>query len=279
MKKIFLYSGMLIVAIISINACNEVEYLYNSPAGIYFDFKDSVSSRQVYSFAYTPGMWEHTLYLPVKISGKRAKHARSFKVETVKPETTAENTVHYALPQQYIIAADSGTYRIPITLFNTDPRMDDSTFVLSLRLLPSDEFHVDFPHKITAQVSFSNRLEKPVWWDYDSWRSSLGDYSRTKHQLFLISSGTIDLSDPQTESEKTMQSLNYIIKFKTFITDPLAWTAKHEDYAMDEIAPGSMYQFYEKAKPDKRYTCIRMNMGPLGFKFGFLDENGGMIQY
>lgn len=279
MKRLFLYCGMSIIGLVAMNACSEVEYLYNSPAGIYFDFKDSASSRLVYSFAYTPGVREHTVYVPVKIAGERANRQRSFAVEIMKPQTTAEDTVHYQLLQPNIIAADSGTYRIPVTLRNIDPRMDDSTFVLSLRLLASDEFHVDFPHKTTAAVSFSNRLEKPVWWDYDSWKSQLGEYSRTKHQLFLISSGTIDLSDPQTEGEKTMQSLNYIIKFRTFVSDPLSWVAKHGDYAMDELAPGTMYVFYEKAKPDKKYTCIRMFMGPMGYKFGFFDENGVMFQY
>ena len=214
-------------------ACgDEQHYLYRSATdNIYFDFKDTTSSHLTRSFAYTPGATTLTVEIPVKISGQRTPRQRQFRVEMIPGLTTArEGEHHAAIAGLHVLPADSGTCILPVELYNTDPLLADTTLVVAIRLVPTDDFTTALP-LTTAVISFSNRLEKPVWWDYSSWASSLGAYSRNKHYLFLVSSGTVDLSDPSTEGEKTIQSMNYISNFKAFVFDPVTWVSRHPDYA------------------------------------------------
>jgi hypothetical protein len=269
--KTYIYP--LLLALLA--ACaDEQHYLYRSATdNIYFDFRDTTASRLTRSFAYTPGVTALTVDIPVKISGPRVSRQRYFQVEVLAEQTTAREGDHYApVAGLHVMPADSGTCILPLELYNSDPALTDTTLVIALKLLPTDDFTTDFP-LTTAVVSFSNRLEKPVWWDYSSWSSELGAYSRNKHYLFLISSGTIDLNDPATEAEKTIQSLNYIKNFKAFIFDPVSWVARHPDYDFVETVPGLMFEFFEKANPAKKIQCMILNMGTMGTRYAFFDDN------
>ena len=271
-KKLYLFT---LVAVVAAWACGEEpEFVYDSsPDNIYFNFADTARSNITYSFAYTPEVNEHIIYIPVKISGQRVPVERSFRVELISSLTTAQPGLHYeALKPSYVMAKDSGTFQLPVVLYNTDEMLLDSTMVLAFELKATPDFSIEFPTRVTTKISFSNRLERPVWWNY--WESSMGDYSRNKHYLFLISSGMIDLNDPGTEGEKTLHSINAINNFKAFVSDPIAWVQRHPEYAFDELVPGMMYVFYEKANPGKQIQCMLMNMGPMGSRYAFFDNNG-----
>ncbi|MDR1414830.1 MAG: DUF4843 domain-containing protein [Odoribacteraceae bacterium] len=261
-------------------ACDDAgDYAYRAPKdNIYFNFADTAASRVTYSFAYPPEVDAYTVNLPVIISGQRVRRDRTFHLEIIPSLTTAAPTTHHApLAAAYTIPADSGTFNLPVTLYRDDPMLLDSTFVIALRLVESPDFATNLP-LTTAIISFSNRLEKPWWWD--RWAGDMGAYSRNKHFLFLCSSGTVDLNDPSTDGEKTIQSLNYIKNFKAFLFDPVAWVAKHPDYAFVETVPATMFEFYDKTKPDKRVTAVLVNMGPSGNRYIFFDDdNAATIIY
>ncbi|MDR2414813.1 MAG: DUF4843 domain-containing protein [Odoribacteraceae bacterium] len=266
--------SLLVVLSLLVACASEQQYRYNAVTdNIYFDFTDTSDSRLTCSFAYTPGVAGLTVAVPVKISGPRAPRARYFRVEPVAALTTAREGEHYGpVAGLHEMPADSGACILPVELYNSDPLLADTTLVVAFRLVPTGDFTTDFP-LTSVMISFSNRLEKPAWWDFSSWSGEMGSYSRNKHYLFLISSGTIDLSDPATEGEKTIQSLNYIKNFKAFIFDPVSWVARHEEYAFVETVPGLMYEFYEKANPAKKIQCMIMNMGSMGTRYAFFDDN------
>jgi hypothetical protein len=271
MKTFILYL-FLPLALVA-GACDDAnDYAYRADKdNIYFDFADSSRSLITFSFAYPPEVDAHTINVPVKISGDRVPRDRKFIVEMIPSLTTALPTTHHEpFAGEHIMAADSGTYRLPVTLYKSDPLLLDSTLVIAFRLVETGDFATSLPLKTTV-ISFSNRLEQPEWWD--RWSSDMGAYSRNKHFLFISTSGTIDLNDPNTEGEKTIQSLNYIKNFKAALFDPVSWVQKHPGFAFEETVPGTMFEFYDREKPAKRVACILVNMGPSGNRYIFFDDD------
>ena len=258
-----------------VNCSENPDYVYDSQIdNIYFNIRNTDGSI-LYSFADTTlDIVEVTLYLPVKVSGNRLPKDRSMKIGVVDAQTTAISGLHYApLSQSYTIPADSGTFMLPVVLYNKDDILMESTVVLSLQLLNSDDFEVGFPHLNNANISFSARLEEPEWWRY--WLGELGIYSRTKHFLFLISSGTKNLHNPAVDFFSTPKALYHISEYKAFLTNPFVWVGNNPEYALDKQANDD-YLFYLKATPDKTYILKWENETG---KYYFIDENGATILY
>jgi hypothetical protein len=263
------------IIVILISSCSkEPDFLYDSNDSVYFNFEDTASSRITYTFAYDPGLVEDTIYLPVKISGKRVSSGRSFKIAVIDSATTASPSLHYeAFKASYEIPADSGTLSLPVIIYNKDPQLDVSTVTLAFTLQASDDFQVNFPNMITGKISFSNRLEQPAWWIY--WMSSLGLYSRVKHQLFLISSGTIEMPD-MSQPDAYLQvpkALYHVAQYKAFLSDPFTWVQQNPEYTLTEKANGD-YDFYLKEASEK---VIVLQRNPGSGIYYFIDENGQTI--
>lgn len=271
-NNLFLIFG---IAAFFLGACQEnEEFVYNSSDHIYFNFEDSASSRIIYSFAYTPDVAEDTVFVPVRISGNRVGYSRQFKLDVVAGETTAQSEKHYRpLADFYEIAADSGTLNVPVIIYNKDPEMDDSTFTLVLTLVPTADLQVGLTYPAKAYISFSNRLEPPAWWIY--WMANLGTYSRVKHQLFLIASGTDELAN-MSEPDAYMQipkTLFHLDQYKTFLNDPFTWVEKQAEYCLTQAEDGN-YHFYLKSAPEK---VILLKKDPASGIWRFIDENGNFI--
>lgn len=268
--------------------CNlDNDYRHKAPDGIYFDYMADTSRRHItYSFALSPELVEDTVWLPVTLSGERLPHDRTFTIEITPAGTTAQEGTHYKrLAGDHTLPAGEGAWQLPVILYNTDPAMEEKTLTLAFRLVASADFEVPYSYLSDMRISFSNRLEKPGWWNY--W-GELGVYSRTRHYLFIVGSGTTELSNPSKESEKTMQSLAYIRTFKAFIMDPFGWVESHPDYAIVQVAdenyegnPVPTYHFYLKDKPERTYKLqkIQINALPNAATNVFFDENGLMIFY
>lgn len=266
---------IFIITIFFFGACQEnEEYLYRTSDNIYFNLKDAESSKIMYSFAYTPDIARDTIMIPISISGLREDYVRQFKVVVIPEETTAQPEKHYeALADFYELLADSGKFNLPVVIYNKDPEMDDSTFILTLSLAPTQDFQVNLTYIPKVRISFSNRLEQPAWWMY--WMSNLGTYSRVKHQLFLISSGTTELAD-MSKPDAYMEipkTLFHIDQYKSFLNDPFKWIEKHNDYSLTETGGGN-YNFYLKSTPEK-VTLLKKDTSSGIYRF--IDEKGQFI--
>ncbi len=266
---------IILITTLGISSCNkDADFVYDLPDSVYFNFEDTASSKIVYTFAYDPELVADTLFLPVKISGKRVPFSRSIRIAVVDSATTASPTLHYeAFRETYEIPSDSGTFSLPVIIYNKDPELDVSTVTLAFSLQPSADFETELPHMITGRISFSNRLEQPGWWIY--WMSSLGMYSRVKHQLFLISSGTIEMPD-MSEPDAYLQvpkALYHVAQYKAFLSDPFSWVQAHPEYALSESTDGD-YDFYLKEAPGK---IIVLKRNQATNSYYFIDENGQII--
>lgn len=275
MKSIIKLLIFSLTVVLGISSCNsDDDFLYNSQDNIYFNFADTASSKISFTFAYTPSIVQDTIFLPVKISGKRVSGSRYFKIAIIDSLTTAKAGSHYkALEEQYLMPADSGQIKVPIVIYNTDPILNDSTLKIGFMLKSTDDFQIGFPDRVKGSISFSNRLEQPSWWIY--WMGQLGLYSRTKHQLFLISSGTNTLPDMSKPDAYLLvpQALFHLSVYKDFLADPFTWVTKHPNYVLTKKGNGN-YDFYLKDSPGKIISLI-WNQG--SNTYYFIDEKGQII--
>lgn len=270
MKQIIIIT----ILIAGLYSCTKTDdFLYRSPGdSVYFDFDPAKTDRDsiIYTFAYFPGALKDTVFLPVRISGVRVSHERSFGVMVVNKGTTAEVNTHYEpFRESYTIPADSGTFLLPVILYNTDPLMAEKSITLNVKLTPSDELDTANNKLINARIVFSNKLEQPVWWS--KWIGSY--YSQTKHRLFLISAGGV--TDLTMDDLDAPRNLYYADKLRALTNDPAGWIAKNPDagYELTLRSDGN-YDFYNKENPA---SAILYRKNRDSGKFYFIDEDGNEI--
>ncbi|MDR7131936.1 hypothetical protein J2X69_004302 [Algoriphagus sp. 4150] len=271
------YLTLLILASISLFSCrDEDELLYWAPDNVFFDFDDENTNNRdsvFYTFAYNPELGSDTVFLPVTISGRRVSYDRKFYVSVVDSATTAISGTHYEpLEFYYLMPADSGQTYIPFIMYSSDPILADTSVSVSLVLQSGEDFGVGFPDLIAAKVMFSNRLEKPEWWDL--WAGQLGTYSRTKHQLYLISVGNQDLISSYADYLFIPRSLFLIDQLRKFINDPFSWAEAHSDeYTMEKVND-QLYYFYSISNPQTKYE---LTYYPDDAKFYFYNEHNQRV--
>ncbi|WP_436488322.1 DUF4843 domain-containing protein [Chitinophaga sp. ARDCPP14] len=276
MKKI-IATGMF--SWILLMACKKQDDLvFRENNNVYFDFTDYIKNTRIdsffYSFALFPEKSIDTLLLPVRISGERASYDRWFKAQVIAEGTTALVGLHYKmLDSAYKIPADSGRTFLPLIISGSDPLLLDTSVVIKLKLMASSAFGNDFPSYDTAKVTFSNRLEQPLWWVV--WESDLGVYSRVKHELFIRTSGTTELQLDNSDWQSTPKTLFYLRQFRAFMMDPIARAADYKDkgYAIGQ-EPDGTYYFYNTGNLNKKYP---LEHSTADGRYYFHDENGNRI--
>lgn len=274
MKKRYFLS--LVTASVILASCTQETLRYGSEDNVYFDYSlQKNDSMQVFTFAYTPEVQSDTVYLPVRLSGERKPYDRKFKLQVNKLYNTAIPGTHFKLPEDsYTLMADSGLTMVPIVVYNTDRNLEETSVLMSLELVPTDDLGVTYKKAEYNTVSISNRLEKPIWWN--QWDGSLAAYSRTKHALYLIAVGNIDLiTDPITQNALIPYCLFVVDNYRQFLNDPFKWTESNtKGYVLTERPEGNAYDFYTPSNPYKVYK-LKLNEGE--GKYYFIDENGEQV--
>ncbi len=265
MKKI-LIAFLSVLVLLSCKKAAELRY--DAPDNIYFDFDPNTSDRDsiVYTFAYEPGKASDTIFLPVRISGNRIPEDRTFRIQEIAEGTTALSGIHYeALRASYTMPADSGRVYVPVILYNTDPELTQKSVTLQLTLVETPDFGLQITGLEKGKILFSAKLEKPFWWEM--W---LGPYySQVKHELFLISSGTIHMTTDGLDAPK---NLYHVGRLNSFMNDPFSWVAQHPDagYVLEKQSESS-YHFFSSGNPAKK---IELRKNEQSGRYFFIDENG-----
>ncbi|MEO3403942.1 DUF4843 domain-containing protein [Mucilaginibacter sp. CAU 1740] len=281
MKRNIFYVLMVVAVLFG---CKKDQLLtYGSRDNIYLNYKDKDKNQDTsvltYSFAYNPTLAQDTIWVPVIISGQRSKNERKFAITVVDTATTAKAGLHYeALKPSYSMPADSGTVKIPVIIKNSDPELANKSVKLTILVSGGQDFDSSLPVLLRKRtIVYSARLEQPAWWIY--WMGNLGTYSRIKHQLFLISSGTVDLVDMSKPNAylQIPRTLYYIDNVRTFVNDPFAWVARYPEkgYVLTKRANGSNdYDFYNSSSADKKFYLKYYDQAG---KYFFVDENGQQV--
>lgn len=263
---------ILLAAVMLMTACKkeQIPVFTSTENHIYFNlapygFQDSM----IYSFAYHPERAKDTVWVPVRISGNRVGNTLTYSAKIIDSSTTGMVNKHYEpLKGTYTFPANAGTSRMPVILYSVDTMLFKRSYAVTIQLLPGDTLGTAFAQENTVRIVFSNRLEKPYWWD----KCPQGPYSIVKHQLFRLSATTEDVT---TNSLDVPIRLYYSDRFNALLTSPETWIANNPDKGYEiKVRPDGNKDFFYSASPEKKFL-YRKN--PQSGKFFFIDENGNEV--
>ncbi|MBD1429472.1 MULTISPECIES: DUF4843 domain-containing protein [Sphingobacterium] len=262
--------GSFLLVFLLLAACQKAELLtYNHNTGIYFNLSNANRDSIVYTFAYNINKASDTIYIPVSISGIREDKDRVYHAYIEVDSSSAQEGVHYQkLAESYVMNSGDGKTTLPLVIYNT-PDLEENSVSVIVKLKESADFHIENPNIIRAKVVFSARLEQPMWWSM--W---LGEYSRTKHQLFLIATEQTTLTMDGLDAPK---NLFFADLLNMMLNNPFQWVDKNPEkgYVLSTDDNGVTYKFYHKDNPN-RTILLRKNTGSGLFRF--IDELGREVR-
>ena len=263
---------IIILALISLGSCKKAEEMkFSHVANVYFDIYNGDKDSIVRTFAYTPTKAADTLLIPVRLSGIRTANSRNYNVRVETDSSSAVPDQHYQpLKASYSIPANAGIGYIPFIMYNKDKLLEEKSVSVIIKLTASDDFGIENPTMLRAKVVFSSKLEKPNWWDM--W---LTNYSRTKHELFYITTGQTSMTTGSQGGLDAPKNLYYTGLLTIMMNNPFNWVTKNvaKGYVLQEVTTGNTdsYYFFNTGNPSKK-TLLRKNTQT--GKYYFIDENG-----
>lgn len=143
------------------------------------------------SFAFQqPEIQQLTYVIPIKVQGSAKYYEREVSV-SVSSQSTAQEGVHFTLPQKVVIMSDSINGYLPVTLLRTEDMKDQEFSVilnldanenfdnnlLETRKTPNGDRYVKYSE---FQIVVSDILSQPQYWP----TNFLGEYSEKKLYLW-----------------------------------------------------------------------------------------------
>lgn len=293
--KIMKYFALGALLIAAAGCSDKFDYPYQSPDNnVYWDFEGNQAAMKnlSYTFFDTPTLESVVLHIPVRISGPRVDHARTFRVMAqaapsdalTLPDLTSYATAgtNYTLPAEGVIPAGEGVGYVDLTILNTDPAMSEGYFQLKLDLVASADFGVSFEgdpeqkddtYLNTVTVTFSRLLTMPDWWNSDvqgSWSNDLKAWNSTTNELFRIFTGLTEL--PLSSASTFQQTLSIIAYFKDAVRNPQVWVADHPDSGYTITASG------DDGEGNAKYT-FQMDGSERAYEFRVNAAEGNLAQW
>ncbi|WP_205512838.1 DUF4843 domain-containing protein [Longitalea arenae] len=190
----------------AVDAFGETSYVYLAN-----NLSDSSSVKPIeYSFAFHPGANKDTIPLLIKLIGRLSDEDRPVELAVDASNTTALPG-DYELPGPNVLRSRRAFDTIALVLHNSD-RLKTGKFKLRLFLNESTFFRLGPPGNRYIDITFSDMIARPKWWNEDMERLFLDAYSDTKYRLFIEATGIADLTGA-TETEKRA----YAIIFRDFL--------------------------------------------------------------
>ncbi|WP_207515815.1 DUF4843 domain-containing protein [Longitalea luteola] len=163
-----------------------------------------------YSFAFHPGANKDTIPLLIKLIGRLSNDDRPVEVAVDASNTTALSG-DYELPGPNALRARHAWDTIALVLHNSD-RLKTGKFKLRLLLHETELFRLGPSGNRHIDITFSDMIARPAWWNQDMEQLFLGAYSDTKYRLFIEATGIADLTGV-TGTERRA----YAIIFRDFL--------------------------------------------------------------
>lgn len=176
-KKLPVAAGILFLFI----ACQKEEMMiYQQEAGLQF-WGQGIGE---YSFFNDPGATSYIYKIRVVTTGDSVDYDRHFSAAVVEGDTNYVNTARteqYKLMEGSIPAGKFEGY-LPVELIYTQD-MDDSSFVVNLKLLPNPEFPLGAFDNRYFVLSVTNQVVKPSNWGNLTYY--LGTFSTSWYNFIL----------------------------------------------------------------------------------------------
>jgi hypothetical protein len=190
----------------AVNEFGETSYVYLANK-----LTDTGSVKPIeYSFAFHPGANKDTIPLLIKLAGRLSDHDRPLGL-TVDASNTTALTGDYELPGPNVLRTGHAWDTIALVLHNSD-RLKTGKVKLRLVLNETEFFRLGPAGNRHIDITFSDMIARPAWWNQDMEQLFLAAYSDTKYRLFIEATGIADLTGV-TETERRA----YAIIFRDFL--------------------------------------------------------------
>ncbi|WP_343303919.1 DUF4843 domain-containing protein [Chitinophaga niabensis] len=190
----------------AVDEYGEMSYVYLA--------NDSASINEVhpieYSFAFHPGVDKDTVAVLVKLIGKLSDQDRPVTLTIDATQTTAL-TSDYQLPAPMILRAGRALDTIALVLHKSD-RLKAEKFKIRLMLHSNEHFRLGPPANRYIDITFSDMIARPGWWNNVIETNFLGRYSNAKYRLFIEATGIADMTGLSETEQRA-----YAIIFRDFL--------------------------------------------------------------
>ncbi len=260
MKNIFykpiLACTMLLVIMFSC-AKDELPLFDTEISNVYFEWAKEgkagiaagIDSLNI-SFAFeAPTVIDSVVQIPVKIQGYTAKTDRIVNLK-ILASTTAQQGIHYDMPETVVLPADSVKTYVPVTL-KRDASLKQGEVSLKFALVANQYFNTDIlntqetltGNRVLSYTEFeliySDVLTQPEWWAPPIVTRYMGDWSAKKMQLLSELSGVplSVLALPASPSVTEVFSYTRILR-DYLKAQKAAGTPVYEDDGVTEMTVG-----------------------------------------
>lgn len=187
--KIYLQATIALALFFTVSCQKENIMKYESDDSVYFYNtidNDIFTDSTMYSFMDHGSATKDTLTIRIKLIGKLSDKDRSVNVAI--DSTTATNGTDFKLITPVVLQKDSGYASVKIVLFRTTSiKTDKKTIWVGLH--NSDDINVaNYPGYTSFKIMFSDKLEKPMWWD--NYLGYMWEYSETRFLFYLSVMGS-----------------------------------------------------------------------------------------
>ena len=171
--------GLMALALIAVGCTHKESFPYKGDSLVNF-----TTDSLYFSFGELPfSVTDTTLRIGVEIIGSPVGQDRVFDIALDRDRTTARIGEHYDEPSTVgIIRAGASSGFVELTIHRLSLQ-SDSAFVVTLDMLPGEDFRLGAVEDRSVAICFTNRLDLPEWWPMLSqW---LGEYNPRKYQKFI----------------------------------------------------------------------------------------------
>lgn len=211
----------------AVDEYGETNYVYLANYNADIEEVDSVE----YSFAFNPGAARDTVPVLIKLIGKLSDQDRPVALAIDTEQTTALES-DYELPDPMLLRAGRAIDTIALVLHNSD-RLKTGKFKIRLMLQSNGYFQLGPPGNRYIDITFSDMLARPGWWNEIVVTNFLGPYSDTKYRLFIEATGIADMTGLSETEQRA-----YAIIFRDFLARGRENGEVYEDeYGMINVSP------------------------------------------
>jgi hypothetical protein len=190
----------------AVDQYGEVSYVYLANDSANVEEIDSVE----YSFAFHPGADIDTVPVLVKLVGRLSEQDRPVGLAVEASHTTALPG-DYDLPEPVLLRAGRAVDTIHLVLHKSD-RLKTQKFRIRLVLNENEHFQPGPSGNRHIDITFSDMIARPGWWNNTVETNFLAQYSDTKYRLFIEATGIADMTGLSENEQRA-----YAIIFRDFL--------------------------------------------------------------
>ncbi len=147
-----------------------------------------------FSFRMYPEIGEGESFLvpvPITVASTVADRDRIVEVEVVREPQ--DSRTRYEIQNPVVFRAGHITDTMYVKVENSS-HLYKTHDTITFKALPSADFNIGIPEKLTTNLCLYNGLPRPKWWDANDWSTNwiMGQFTQLKMEIYIIVTGGMD---------------------------------------------------------------------------------------